>query len=187
MDKALGGVLSEVLAAGGFEGKQGQATRAVRVLGAKAAHVALVGLGKKDKAAAVADWGPSAYQVGDWDAMGCSGGCCEQRLWIVPLAAARRGAKRHPQRSFAANAESENPAGRRRRGRDPLQGQQAQVRRPRAAGAAGAGRGGGAAHRGGRAAGGVRDDPVRFGGCFFLHCVAARVVWVGACLDWKGR
>lgn len=56
-------MLSEVLAAGGFEGKPGQRTRAVRVLGAKAAHVALAGLGKREKAAVVSDWGQSVYQV----------------------------------------------------------------------------------------------------------------------------
>ncbi|KAI8475093.1 MAG: cytosol aminopeptidase family, catalytic domain-containing protein [Monoraphidium minutum] len=62
LDASLGGVLSEVLAAGGFEGKPGQRTRAVRVLGSKAAHVALAGLGKREKAAAVAEWGQSVYQ-----------------------------------------------------------------------------------------------------------------------------
>ena len=63
LDAALGGVLSEVLAAGGFEGKPGQRTRAVRVLGAKAAHVALAGVGKREKASSVAEWGQSVYQV----------------------------------------------------------------------------------------------------------------------------
>jgi leucyl aminopeptidase len=63
LDSALGGVLAELLAAGGFEGKQGQRTRPLRVLGAKAANVALVGLGKREQAAAVADWGQSPYQV----------------------------------------------------------------------------------------------------------------------------
>lgn len=64
LDAALNGVLGELLAAGGFEGKQGQSTRPVRVLGARAAHVALAGLGKREKAVAVAEWGPSVYQVG---------------------------------------------------------------------------------------------------------------------------
>jgi hypothetical protein len=56
-------VLAELVAAGGFEGKQGQATRPVRVLGASAAHVALAGVGKREKAAAVAEWGQSPYQA----------------------------------------------------------------------------------------------------------------------------
>lgn len=62
VDKASAGAVSELLAAGGFEAKQGQSTRAVRSPGAKAGNVALVGLGKRDKAVAVPEWGASAYQ-----------------------------------------------------------------------------------------------------------------------------
>jgi leucyl aminopeptidase len=62
LDESLKGVLAELLAGGGFEGKAGQSTRAVRVLGAPAAHVALAGLGKGDKLAAVAEWGQGPFQ-----------------------------------------------------------------------------------------------------------------------------
>lgn len=56
LDAALGGALAEILAAGGFDGKPGAPSKCVRLFGlAKGPkHVALVGLGKADKLAAVA-------------------------------------------------------------------------------------------------------------------------------------
>lgn len=62
LDAAYGGAISELLAAGGFEGKQGQASRSLRVA-AKAKHIALLGLGKEAKMAVAAEWGASPFQV----------------------------------------------------------------------------------------------------------------------------
>jgi hypothetical protein len=106
LDASLSGVISELLAAGGFEGKQGQATRPVRVLGAAAANVALAGVGKREKAVAVAEWGPSPYQVrGSWG---------RGRGWLagVPRAAGVGGREK-----------------RRRVGREPLPGRPGACRR----------------------------------------------------------
>lgn len=66
LDGQLGGVLGEIVAAGGFDGKQGSQSRVLRlgpVPGAKAKQVALVGLGKRDKLAVTAEWGASPFQA----------------------------------------------------------------------------------------------------------------------------
>ena len=63
LDQELSGALSELLAGGGFEGKAGSASRALRVMGAKAGSVALAGLGPAAKAGAVVEWGASPYQA----------------------------------------------------------------------------------------------------------------------------
>ncbi|KAG2430377.1 hypothetical protein HYH02_013739 [Chlamydomonas schloesseri] len=64
LDAALGGALAEIVAAGGFDGKQGAQSRVLRLYGgAKAKHVAMVGLGKAAKLAVVADWGASPFQA----------------------------------------------------------------------------------------------------------------------------
>lgn len=67
LDVDLGGALADIVAAGGFDGKQGSQSRIVRlgaVPGAKAKYVGLLGLGKAAKAATTAaDWGVSPYQA----------------------------------------------------------------------------------------------------------------------------
>ncbi|KAG2422596.1 hypothetical protein HXX76_015923 [Chlamydomonas incerta] len=64
LDAALGGALAEIVAAGGFDGKQGAQSRVLRLYGgAKAKHVAMVGLGKAAKLAVAADWGASPFQA----------------------------------------------------------------------------------------------------------------------------
>ncbi|GLI60782.1 hypothetical protein VaNZ11_003014, partial [Volvox africanus] len=65
LDESLTGVLTEIVAWGGFDGKQGSSSRVVRHTGpgTKAKHVAMVGLGKGAKLTAAADWGLSPFQA----------------------------------------------------------------------------------------------------------------------------
>jgi hypothetical protein len=67
LDTALSGALGELLAGGDFEGKQGQASKALRLMGAGGGpgpkYVALLGLGKAQELGQQ-QWGASAYQVG---------------------------------------------------------------------------------------------------------------------------
>lgn len=63
LDKSLQGALAELLTGGDFEGKQGSATKAIRVAGSSAKYVALLGLGKAEDLAKEAKWGASPYQV----------------------------------------------------------------------------------------------------------------------------
>lgn len=66
LDTASGGVITDIIAAGGFDGKQGQQSKVLRVgsaPGLKAKQVALVGLGKAAKATTVPDWGISTWQA----------------------------------------------------------------------------------------------------------------------------
>lgn len=64
LDLDFGSAFSEVIAEGGFEGKQGSTSKAVRVgsASAKAKYVAMVGLGKASKLSTTAEWGPSVFQ-----------------------------------------------------------------------------------------------------------------------------
>jgi hypothetical protein len=59
--------LGELLAGGDFEGKAGQASKALRLMGAGGGagpkYVALLGLGKAEELAKQ-QWGASPYQVG---------------------------------------------------------------------------------------------------------------------------
>jgi leucyl aminopeptidase len=56
LDAAFGGALSEILSSGGFDGKPGAPSKCVRLFGLPKGpkHVALVGLGKAEKLAAIA-------------------------------------------------------------------------------------------------------------------------------------
>lgn len=64
LDQATNGAVSDI---DGFEGKQGQVSKAIRVGsgagGVKARYVALVGLGKQDKVAVNSEWGSSVFQT----------------------------------------------------------------------------------------------------------------------------
>ncbi|KAG2486113.1 hypothetical protein HYH03_015208 [Edaphochlamys debaryana] len=65
IDASLGGVLSELVAAGGVDGKPGSQSRVVRLGGGSkvgARWVALVGLGKGAKLSAASEWGASPFQ-----------------------------------------------------------------------------------------------------------------------------
>ena len=65
---------------GDFEGKAGSVSKAVRVMGSKAKHLALVGLGKGDKLSTTPEWGVSPWQVrggGGGRASDNEGGCRE--------------------------------------------------------------------------------------------------------------
>ncbi|GLC42430.1 hypothetical protein PLESTB_001097800 [Pleodorina starrii] len=65
LDSRLGGLLTEIVAWGGFDGKQGSQSRVVRYSGpgSKAKHVAMVGLGKTAKMAVAPEWGASPFQA----------------------------------------------------------------------------------------------------------------------------
>lgn len=57
------GALAELLTGGDFEGKQGTASKAIRIAGAGPKYVAMLGLGKAEDLAKEAKWGASPYQV----------------------------------------------------------------------------------------------------------------------------
>jgi len=66
LDADFGGAIADIVAEGGFEGKKGSQTKAVRVgstPGAKAKMVALVGLGDATKAAEPSKWGNGPYHA----------------------------------------------------------------------------------------------------------------------------
>ncbi|EFJ45167.1 hypothetical protein VOLCADRAFT_106122 [Volvox carteri f. nagariensis] len=65
LDAKLGGQLAEIVAWGGFDGKQGSQSRVVRYTGtgSKAKHVAMVGLGKAAKLTVATEWGVSPFQA----------------------------------------------------------------------------------------------------------------------------
>jgi leucyl aminopeptidase len=66
LDKALGGAIAEILAAGGFDGKPGAPSKCLRLFGASKGpkHVALVGLGKSEKLTSGADAGSVGAAAG---------------------------------------------------------------------------------------------------------------------------